>query len=580
MLRRIEILQFALIEHVVFEPQAGFNIITGETGAGKSLLIDALTALKGNRMPRTLVRIGAEKAIVEGVFDFDKVLFSQEELEELEIDPDEDFLFIRREIFADSKSICKINGKTANVSLIKKYGSRLVDIHGQHDQQAIFSSGMHLGLLDRLCEDQMHSVQKNYRKNLQAYKVCIEEMRELGMAPDARNQRLDFLSYQIDEIENADLKNNEDEELMKRRKMLAFQEKLQSGISNVSRLLESDEEKSVLSMLSEIISVLENISSFEDHIPSLLEQVKNAYYGLESAAEELSRVAKPEQQEEMTAEQIDERLHLIDRIKRKYGDHFEAINAHLKNLKNEHDHLKNSEKRLEQLNKIRHDLEMKLLAEADELHRIREEYAEKLSKAIIAELHSLGMSHAVFSVSFTKRPKERFFSRNGYDEVEFLFSANQGEPERPLAKIASGGEASRIMLAIKTILSQVDETPTLIFDEIDTGISGKAAQVVAEKLRWISNQHQVLCITHMAQIAAAADQHFYITKKTDEERTQTMIEKLDAAKRIYEVSRLLSGNENEAVSMSLAQQMIQQANERAINERISSGSGLSNESSS
>lgn len=557
MLIRMDISNFALIDQAVFEPQEGFTIITGETGAGKSLLIDAISALRGSRIGKDAVRTGCKKAIVESVFDHISQTISNEELEEAGIIVDQDdTLIISREILADGKSISRMNGKLIPSSVLKNFGSRLVDIHGQNDQQQIFLPAMHLELLDRFGKTAIHDAILAYSKTLVLYRNCIEEIQKLGSDPAARSRRAELLVYQISELEEADFKIGEEEDLIVQKRVLSSFEKIRESLSFCSQTLDSDDDSSAVSFLHQAALSLESAVRLDSSLHDLLEQYRSALLILEGVNENISSYLTSAEQPAVSLSAIEERLDKFFRFKVKYGASTTEMLAYLDNARNELDEIKGSDKRLEELHRSRLSLEKMLMQNADAVHNARLVAASELSKSIINELSDLGMPGTVFSVAFSQRPRERFFSRTGYDEAAFMISANPGEPEKPLAKIASGGEASRIMLAIKTILASADETPTLIFDEIDSGISGKTATVVSQKLRTLSTTHQVLCVTHMAQIAAAADQHFVIRKDIDDQRTHTIIHEVTNLDRIEEVSRLLSGDTSDQASLDLASQMI------------------------
>lgn len=558
MLIRMDISNFALIDNAVFEPQSGFTIITGETGAGKSLLIDAISALRGSRIGKDAVRTGCKKAVIEAVFDRISSVIPKDELESFGVAPeDDDTIILSREILADGKSIARVNGKLATVSSLKELGARLVDIHGQNDQQAIFMPAMHLDLLDRFGNTPVHSEIESYGRTLTLYRTCIEEIHKLGTDPVSRSRRADLLVYQIAELEDADFKIGEEEDLINKKKILSSYEKIREGISSCYRTLDSDDDSSAVSILKQSLPSLENAVRLDPNLRNILEQYQSALLILEGAADDLSAYMDSSEQPKISLSAIEARLDVLFRFKVKYGSSVAEMLSFLEQAKTELHDIQSSEKRLEELHKNRLQLEKVLMEKADAVHNARQIAAFELSRSIMNELSDLGMAGATFSVSFSQRPRERFFSRTGYDEAAFMMSANPGEPEKPLARIASGGEASRIMLAIKTILASADETPTLIFDEIDTGISGKTATVVSQKLRTLSQTHQVLCVTHMAQIAAAADQHFVIRKDIEGERTHTVIRELNDPERVQEVARLLSGDTRDHASLDLAAQMIE-----------------------
>ena len=557
MLIRMDISNFALIDNAVFEPQSGFTIITGETGAGKSLLIDAISALRGSRIGKDAVRTGCKKAVIEAVFDQISTLITNEELESIGVSPEaDDTMILSREILSDGKSIARINGKLATVSALKDIGSRLVDIHGQNDQQAIFQTSMHLDLLDRFGNMPVRDAISSYGRTLALYRACIDEIRRLGTDPAVRSRRAELLAYQIAELEEADFKIGEEDDLINQKRILSSYEKIREGISACYQALDPDDENSAMSIINQVTSTMESVVRLDPSLKKILEQYQNAVLVLESVGDDLSAYMSAAEQPQVSLSAIESRLDTLFRFKVKYGSTTSEMLSFLEQARTELDDILGSEKRLEDLHRSRLSLEKILLEKADAVHSARKIAALELSRSIMHELADLGMAGSTFSVYFSQRPRERFFSRSGYDEVAFMMSANPGEPEKPLAKIASGGEASRIMLAIKTILASADETPTLIFDEIDAGISGKTATVVSQKLRTLSGTHQVLCVTHMAQIAAAADQHFVIRKDVEEERTHTVISDLDDHERVQEVARLLSGDIRDHASLDLAAQMI------------------------
>lgn len=558
MLIRMDIFNFALIDNAIFEPQSGFTIITGETGAGKSLLIDAISALRGSRIGKDAVRTGCKKAIIEAVFDRISELISNNELDSLGFRPEvDDTLILSREIMADGKSVARINGKLVPISVLKDIGSRLVDIHGQNDQQEIFVPSMHLELLDRFGNSPVRDEIVSYGNTLSLYRTCIEEIRRLGTDPAARNRRAELLAYQIAELEDADFKIGEEEELINQKRILSSYEKIREGLSFCYQALDNDDESSAVSILKQMTGTMESVVRLEPALKNVMEQYVSALLVLEGIGDDLSAYIAASAEPRVSLPVIEARLDQLFRFKVKYGSTTADMHLFLEQAKTERDEIFGSEKHLDELHRSRLSLEKILMEKADAVHNARQTAAVDLSRSIMHELSDLGMEGSTFSVAFSQRPRERFFSRTGYDEASFMMSANPGEPEKPLARIASGGEASRIMLAIKTILASADETPTLIFDEIDAGISGKTATVVSQKLRTLSQTHQVLCVTHMAQIAAAADQHFVIRKDVEAKRTHTVISELNSRERVEEVARLLSGETKDHASLDLAAQLIE-----------------------
>ncbi len=557
MLIRMDITNFALIDNAVFEPRKGFTIITGETGAGKSLLIDAIACLRGSRAGKDSVRTGCQKAQVEALFDDVSQLVEDRELEEYGISCEaDDTLILSREITADGKSTARINGKMVPLSVLREFGSRLVDIHGQNDQQAIFQPAMHIELLDRFGGSSITDRVDEYASALKQYRACIEEIKKLGIDPAARKRRAELLAYQINELGEAAFRKGEEEELLLQKKLLSSGEKIREGLSDCCSILKSEEVGSVPMQLAAAETLLENVVKLEPELKDSLDQLRQAILMIEGTGDVLEAYLERADQPQASLSEIESRLDQLFRFKVKYGSTIPEMLLFLENARAEADELNGSEKRLEQLHRDRLVLEKILMEKADAVHNARKIAATELSRSIIAELSDLGMEGAVFSVAFSQRPRDRFFTRSGYDDVAFMMSANPGEPEKPLAKIASGGEASRIMLAIKTILAAADSTPTLIFDEIDAGISGRTATIVAQKLRRLSETHQVFCVTHMAQISAAADRHYIIEKETKEERTHTRIRNLEKKEREEEVARLLSGDRYDRTSLDLAARLI------------------------
>lgn len=562
MLIRLHITNFALIESLEFAPESGLNVITGETGAGKSLLIDALGALIGKRLGKEIVRTGCERAVVEGVFDSTSSVVSVSELEALGIVPDEDdLLYITREIHAEGRNIVRINGTMIPLSVLKGIGSRFLDIHGQHDQQAIFQVNKHIDMLDRYAGDDLQTAIDLYTVVLNDYVLCVNEIKQLGSDPVSRSRREELLRYQIDELESAAFFIGEEEDLFEKKKRITGIGKIRDCVSSLDRIFSSEDSHSAFSKLHEAESLIAELSNLRDSYKAVSERMGSVVLELDAIEEDLTDLNREMENEDYSLEDIEKRLDLLFRFKSKYGITINDMNLYLSNARNELEYLVSSESRLLFLHKQRLSLEKTLLENADAVHLIRAKYSEELSREIVRELTDLGMQAASFIVSMQKRPKDRFFSKNGYDDVAFMFSANRGEPERPLEKIASGGEASRIMLAIKTILSNADSMQTLVFDEIDAGISGQTASIVSSKMKRLAKSKQILCVTHMAQIAAGADNNYFISKSVENKRTITVIKQLDQDDKKKEVARLLSGESDDFKSLDLSEQMIRRRND-------------------
>ncbi|MBR5938065.1 MAG: DNA repair protein RecN [Clostridiales bacterium] len=555
MLVSLTIQDFAIVEYASFTPGRGLNILTGETGAGKSLIIDAIGALLGHRIGRDYVRKDCDKAVIEAVFDEVSSVIPRSVFEEFGIECEEDTIILLREISKDGKSLVRVNGRTMPVSVLRTIGSYLIDIHGQHDQQTIFDSSKHLGILDDYLGEKIHPHISAFSEKLNEYREILNLRKQYESDPEKSRQMQDLLLYQIREIEEGHFKEGEEEELSEKLKVLKQDEKRRFHLSFVQGALSTEDSESPLSALQTASEHLEALSSIDGSFTEKAQQMKSLVMDLQGLHDE---IGSEDLSSEESYDEVEARLEKLRACTVKYGGSVSSMNEFLENAKTRLDMLKEGDSKIKQLNSERSRIEKELIALADVIHNIREEAGRQLSADIVSEVQFLGLSNATFEVSFSKRPKERFFSKTGYDEVEFLFSANKGEDLKPLSKTASGGEAARIMLAIKTILARADATPVLIFDEVDSGISGEAAKAVSFSMKKLSKFHQVFCVTHMGQIAAAADQHFFISKDQSGERTKTTITPLNETGRIQEVARLLSGNSGDVQSQVLAKSLIEE----------------------
>ena len=555
MLVSLTIQDFAIVEYASFTPGRGLNILTGETGAGKSLIIDAIGALLGHRIGRDYVRKDCDKAVIEAVFDEVSSVIPRSVFEEFGIECEEDTIILLREISKDGKSLVRVNGRTMPVSVLRTIGSYLIDIHGQHDQQTIFDSSKHLGILDDYLGEKIRPNISAFSEKLNEYREILNLRKQYESDPEKSRQMQDLLSYQIREIEEGHFKEGEEEELSEKLKVLKQDEKIRFHLSFVQGALSTEDSESPLSALQTASEHLEALSSIDGSFAEKAQQMKSLVMDLQGLHDE---IGSEDLSSEESYDEVEARLEKLRACTVKYGGSVSSMNEFLENAKTRLDMLKEGDSKIKQLNSERSRIEKELIALADVIHNIREEAGRQLSADIVSEVQFLGLSNATFEVSFSKRPKERFFSKTGYDEVEFLFSANKGEDLKPLSKTASGGEAARIMLAIKTILARADATPVLIFDEVDSGISGEAAKAVSFSMKKLSKFHQVFCVTHMGQIAAAADQHFFISKDQSGERTKTTITPLNETGRIHEVARLLSGNSGDVQSQVLAKSLIEE----------------------
>lgn len=557
MLVRLEITDFAIISHIVFEPENGLNVISGETGAGKSLLIDAIGLIMGNKASKNLIRHDCNKASVEAVFTLsDREVDSvTETLSDNGIEIEDGQLIVLREIFQDGRSSARINGRGVNLSVLSSVINGLIDIHGQHDNQRIFDEKTHVYLLDKFGGSEVSDALNEYTEILNEYKRTVLKIRDLGASPDKLQKRREYLEFAYERISEAGFKSGDEEELRLKKKNIMQASSVNECLSSAEQLLSSDTD-SVKEKLFAAVSSLNRLVKLDESYKDLTDRLNSCYYELESVTDEISLELNKTDYSEQELNDIDNRLSLLYDLKSKYGDSIEEINDFMKSAEKEISEIDNNGKVLDELRVERVKIEKRLLESSRKLSEIRKINAAKLGELIVKELSELEIPSARFDVEFTERSKEKYFSSYGTEDIRFVFSANPGESLKPLSKIVSGGEASRIMLAVKKILSGADETPTLIFDEIDTGISGAASIAVATKLKSISKKHQVLCVSHTAQIAACSDCSWFLKKESDLVSSYAYINKLDENSKITEVSRLLSGTASEE-SINLAKNLIE-----------------------
>lgn len=558
MLVRLEIRDFAVISNIVFEPGKGLNVISGETGAGKSLIVDAIGLIMGAKASRNLIRTGSPSAFAEAVFDcsgiddddFKKILSDNG------IEDDEGMLIISRTVYDSGKSVARVNGTGVTNAVLKDISSKLVDIHGQHDTQAIFEEGTHVKLLDRFAGDKCIKLHKDYVKSLQEFKDLVLRIKEISSTPDYLERRRDYLEFAVSEIEAAGFKDGEEEELHETKKKISQNEVLFESLTNAQNYLSSESSyQSPVQAVNQAGRELLKASRNDESLKDIAERAQTLALDLDALASDVDKILSDRNYDEGMKERIEQRIGLLYELKAKYGATISDINKFAEQSRTELDSIEKNKDILQELKKQRTVKEKELLDLAEKLSSVRKDYAAKLEKAITKELSDLEMPDAVFEVSFVRREKAKFFSMSGIDDIAFRFSANPGQEVRPLSAIISGGEASRIMLAVKNVLSRVDLIPTLIFDEIDTGVSGKASLAIANKLKAIAGSHQVLCVTHTAQIAAASDRGFVLTKKVSDGNTETVCTVLDGSTKTREVSRLLSGSDSDS-SLRLAEDLI------------------------
>ncbi len=548
MLSLLHIENIAVIECADISFDKGFNILTGETGAGKSIVIDAISAVLGERAYRDMIRTGAKKASVRAVFQ-DVPALSWFEENAVPYDPE---TIIHREVFLDGKNICHVNGTLVTVSILNKLGKQLIDIHGQHDSASLFDEDNHLRLLDAVANND--ALRRDYEEKYGKVSALRREIDRMTMDEGAKLRRMETLRYQIEEISKANLQIGEDEELESRRKVLQNAEKLSDGIyAAVECLYGGDDSDGAASMLARAEQELGRLSRYTDAFEALHQSVADLMYQVQDVAEQARDARDDLSYSADELEQIESRLDVIHRLRRKYGATCADILQYLEQAKNELDDITFADDRLEKLKADCKKAEKIAWDAAYALRDNREETAVHLSQQILTELAQLDMPKVQFECSFTQTD----LTANGADAVAFYMSANVGEALKPLNKVASGGELARIMLALKNVLARQDQIPTLIFDEVDTGVSGRAAQKVAEKLRNVAVDKQVLCVTHLPQLAALASTHLLITKQERDNRTYTSVLPLDRRGRTYELARMIGGATITETTLKSAEEMLQ-----------------------
>jgi DNA repair protein RecN (Recombination protein N) len=548
MLLNLSISNFAVFENESIKFEKGFNVFTGETGSGKSVLIDALSMILGERSSKDLIRKGKSSALIEAVFDISSYEEVQSCLKNINIEIDsEDYLIVSREILENGKSISKINGRTIPLSSLKEAGSLLIDIYGQFGHESLFKKENHILLLDSLIQRELIPLMNEYSKNYSDYLRIIHEIDFLNNKLINKDNKMEQLQYEIDEIDDADLKETEEEELLKEIKKLSNMKELQGSLYEAANILNSNNGlNNVYSILNKVKTYDETLESFIKRLDILLEEIQYINYDLRVYQEKLDL-------DENKLNHIESRMSLINRLKRKFGFTVEKIIEYRNESEKELNILKEAEYNLSLLLKEKTILYNKLKELSEKISEMRKKAANLLEKNLLIELNDLNMKNIMFKVNFERKNN---FSFDGIDDVEFLISTNLGSDLNSVQKIVSGGEASRIMLAFKKISSDIESTQTLVFDEIDSGISGKTAQMAGIKMNYISENHQVICVTHSPQIASITNNHFLIEKNVIGDNTFSTVKKLDVDKKVYEIARLLSGMKITEKSLNNAKELI------------------------
>ena len=569
MLQSLAIENFAIIEQATLDFADGMTVLSGETGAGKSIIIDALGILCGGRSSSEMIRQDCERLIVEGLFQFTE---SQPALKEMlsefgiEFNSADD-LIIRREISVQGKNLIRINGQLANVSLLKKIGTHLVDIHGQNEHQALLDNTQHLAMLDQFARSELSEIQVAYRTAYQQYQQLKKDWQQSQRSEQNELQQLSFLEFQLQEIEQAQLVEGEDEALETISKRLQNAQKIQQNIEAVNYVL-SESETNALDQLKRASHFLKEIEEAHTPFVTLSQQLDQLYYELQEIAHQVAVSSGDFEEESQTIDEVEARLNQLGQLKRKYGMSISEIMGHYQTISEEVYRIQHREKYLE-------TLEAELIQAYDTAYQLaqqlsvhRQQSAQTLVREIEHQLKDLYMANSRFEVKFKVADIDKTvgailqgavtLTPTGFDQVEFYVSTNAGETLKPLVKVASGGELSRFMLALKTVFSANEKAKTMVFDEIDTGVSGRVAQAIAEKMAQVSTKHQVLCITHLPQVAAIAHEQLYIEKIVIEGRTHTRVSALDLSRRSEVIAQMMSGKTVSETSLQLAEELLKE----------------------
>ena len=555
MLQELSVKNFAIISSLQLEFQMGMTVLTGETGAGKSIIIDAMGLLTGGRGSSDYIRQGANKCTLEGLFSMPKSQELKQLLEELGIETEEDSLVIQRDISASGKNVCRVNGRIVNITNLKRIGEYLVDIHGQNEHQELMQSERHIDMLDEFGGKKLLTVKEKYTRAYQEYRALEAKVRKRQKNEKEFAQRMDMLHFQSDEIASAQLVAGEEEQLLEERNKLNNFQKIADALT-ISYAALNGEDDSSLDKIGTSMNELASIESLDPEYKSLSDTVQNAYYLLQEASGDLSRLIDGLELDEGRLNEVENRLELIRQMKRKYGDSIETILSYYEEITKELAEADFLEGGTGDLEALLAEKQQAAHQQALVLRKERKRLAKELEQQILTELKELYLERTEFEVRFTEL---EHLQENGLDGVEFFITTNPGEPLKPLVRVASGGELSRVMLAMKTIFSQTQGITSIVFDEVDTGVSGRVAQAIADKIYQISENSQVLCITHLPQVAAVADEHYFIEKEIVAGRTETSVRILSEKERVNEIARMLAGSEITKLTIEHAQELLAMA---------------------
>ncbi|OAN16038.1 DNA repair protein RecN [Exiguobacterium sp. RIT452] len=557
MLAELSIKQFAIIDQLQIDFKKGMTVLTGETGAGKSIVLDAIGLLIGGRGSAEFVRYGEDKAELEGLFMIEDGHMAYTLAEEYGIDMEDGMIILRRDLFASGKSVCRVNHKLVTLTILREFGRVLVDLHGQHEHQHLMESTYHQTILDDFGQETITPILERYQARFEQYEEKRDALQALAQSEQELAQRIDLLSFQTEEIDSAKLRKGEEEDLLSERNRLANFEKLHASLSAAYDALH--DERRGIDSVGDAMRELQQASSIDEEFSGQSDTLANAFYALEEVGYAIRDQLETLEFDSNRLDEIELRLSVFQQLKRKYGATIEEVIAYGKKISVELDTMTNRDERIEKLKTEVEQLESELFEIGGELSQARRQAALLLGEAIHLELRQLYMEKARFEIRFLQDGKTPVLRRNGIDFVEFYIMTNAGEPFKSLGKVASGGELSRIMLGLKSIFSRSVGVASIIFDEVDTGVSGRVAQAMAEKIYRLSIDSQVLCITHLPQVASIADQHLYIRKIEETDRTTTQVNVLTDSERGNELGRMISGTHMTDLTLRHAEELMEQA---------------------
>ncbi|MGY0266642.1 DNA repair protein RecN [Limosilactobacillus fermentum] len=562
MLQELTIDNLAIIDHLSLEFDDHMTVLTGETGAGKSIIIDAVSLLAGGRGSQEFIRKGEEKLSLQGQFEIPKLPGYVVQLDELGISHDDGALIISREIHRSGRNTIRVNGTLVNAATLKQLGSGLVDIQGQNEHQLLLRPEAHLGMLDQFANAKVQPLLASYQEQYQEYRRLEAAVNQKKANEQQWAQRLDMLRYQVKEIGDADLRADEEDELIAERERLEHFQQIATTLQQVVGVLNDDEEAPVLDQVATIMNAAQEIAPFDPEYDDLAQSLSDAYYSLQDVANQAGHQLDSLEFDEERLATINARLATIADLEHKYGESLADVLAYYDQIKEELTDMEAAADSGSDLEERLNAVQADLLNQGNALSQVRQTAARKLAKQVHTQLKELYMDKAVFEVNFAKT-KKPVFSATGIDQVEFYIQTNPGEAMGPLARIASGGELSRVMLALKTIFAQGEGVTSIIFDEVDTGVSGRVAQAIADKIRLIAEGSQVLCITHLPQVAAVAQHHLLIQKRVHDQRTTTSVTPLNTNQRVEELARMLAGDTITKLAREHASELLTMAKQKA-----------------